>query len=529
MKEPPLSSQSLPVIQDELLGLLNPNNIVKESYNFHLSKINSVASFVVSQSIKTILEKLQYDARKMVKGHFIDYDILENKPLDFDMMESKISVDDADKKIATYSPVISRCIENLMKITKWNSTIDILEAMSSMNTILAYQHYVSTEDLEVAVRFCYDLIMQAWAKTGTFIPILMADLADGGETLISRLMSMMDTEQIVLAKQGLDVEKVKRDYETSMSYVDEKIVQDVLYTAMLTDNERSFIISQAFNEADVKINIKRNDAHLVHGKVDDIYYILMNIINAMCPTGRPSKSRTSTSVCSEKISNSKMESFGIKCGPLKVKVEPSSGPKPENQSNVMDAMSVNEKFLTYDENKRSALITSPTLYIQSRNDQNEKYFDVEFNINVTKMFRKPRFLKEDQSYMFHHKFQYRSNTDYACIQIEQNTSSILGYEVYFQLGSNPNNDTFDYRIAFSKDNLTDGTTYKFCVPPDTFHSNGSVYVGIRPIQLPEFPSADIFGEYSFTGFSQNCLVWNASQWIDSKCEVIDTYQYLLYT
>ncbi|XP_052832826.1 polycystic kidney disease protein 1-like 2 [Octopus bimaculoides] len=240
----------------------------------------------------------------------------------------------------------------------------------------------------------------------------------------------------------------------------------------------------------------------------------------MSPTGRASKSKTTTSVCSEKISNSKMRKSGIGCGPLNIQLTGSSGTQFENESNVMEALSTDEKFLTYDENMRSALITSPTLILSSDRDKSEKTFVVEFKDKLTEMlYRNPKFVVGDQSYMFYHKFQYRSSTDYSCIKIQMEQPAILGYEVYFRLNSSPNNDTFDYRTALNNDNLTNGDSYHFCVPVDTFQTNGTMYVGLRPFQLPGHQSTNILSKYAFKGFSVNCMAWNGTAWVNDTCKM----------
>ncbi|CAI9718481.1 kidney disease 1-like 2 [Octopus vulgaris] len=214
-----------------------------------------------------------------------------------------------------------------------------------------------------------------------------------------------------------------------------------------------------------------------------------------------------------------MRKSGIGCGPLSIQLTGSSGTQFENESNVMEALSTDEKFLTYDENMRSALITSPTLILSSERDKSEKTFVVEFKDKLSDMpYRKPKFVAEDQSFMFYHKFQYRSSTDYSCIKLQMEKKAILGYEVYFRLNSSPNNDTFDYRTAFNKDNLTSGDSYHFCVPVDTFEMNGTMYVGLRPFQLPGYESTNIFSKYAFKGFSVNCMAWNGTAWVNDTCK-----------
>ena len=143
---------------------------------------------------------------------------------------------------------------------------------------------------------------------------------------------------------------------------------------------------------------------------------------------------------------------------------------------------------------RSSFISQPTIILKNNKDPGkQKFLTVKFEHIITTPIRTtPRFIADDQARLFYHRFQYRSKLDYACIRVtsEQSNLNLLGYEVYFKLLKPPNNDTFDYRTAFSRENATDNY-YQLCIPPGVFTRNGSLFVGLRPF----FPAGELISNY----------------------------------
>lgn len=526
VKIPSTMDRSAEDIEKYLLGRISNIDNLPRQDQFNI--MNSVSGVINKMKIKTLMQNIEYNVKDMIHGKFIDFDLAKDVFKTWEDMTELIADEDNIVKIMLYSKIISESVVKIDKLLIDNdSAIGLLAALGTLNLAVSYHPYVSQVTMAECMNSSASLLLRALQLCQkSLISVFMTDITDCTEIMLGRMMSIINTDQIILAREGFEWDKIRKYMDRDQRYVGSRIVDTAMGKSQIDEFERYYILQKTYLRSNILIDRKRNQAKILSNNLVDTHlHYLKALIDAISTSGRKSKSKTGTFICAKKTSGTK-NLDGIGCGQLNVKMEDNNSSESENVANIQ-ALTTNEKLFTYDKDMRSSLISQPTMIVKMGNETTtNRSFVIKFGkLSQTPTPETPDFIAGDQARLFYHRFLYRSKTDFACIRLTpvKSTLDVLGYETYFQILAPPNNDSFDYRTAFSHENLTDGY-YQMCVPPGIFKSNGSLFVAFRPF----FPSgvtgnaSDLLAPYSFEAISASCLMWDETLWVGDTCRLIWT-------
>ncbi|XP_055877336.1 uncharacterized protein LOC106064392 isoform X1 [Biomphalaria glabrata] len=172
-------------------------------------------------------------------------------------------------------------------------------------------------------------------------------------------------------------------------------------------------------------------------------------------------------------------------------------------------------------------LTNPTIFHDSYGNKSE----IENLVLVT-----PKFIEDDASQMFYHKFEYKETFLHFCLKIRL-TNPLLTYTLYLRMDLEPTDLAFDHRQTLTREDFEEDNG--ICFEPGLFTKTGTIYIGLRPYldtnqtsytdtltgrqkrDVIQVFNTSLEAPYLFAIVSGACFSWDKTiqDWVNNKCKL----------